>query len=104
MMGENYRSFHLSHVTFGAEKYLQLSPKPAFITRRSSLEKEIRHGACKPVEWREGRGVSVVGVTVFEYNVSTILSSIVGFKSRLRIVQKLNCMRIYNSEHCLLLQ
>ena len=47
MMGENYRSFHLSHVTFEAEKYLQRSPKPA-VTRRSSLEKEIRHGAWKP--------------------------------------------------------
>ena len=56
-------------------------------------------------DWNEGRGKGEgCWVTLFEYNVSTILSSIVGFKSRLRIAQKLNNMRLYNSEHCLLLQ
>ena len=44
----------------------------------------------------EGGGVRMIEVTLFEYNVSTILSSIVGFERRLRIAQKLNLMRLYN--------
>ena len=51
----------------------------------------------------EGGGVRMIEVTLFEYNVSTILSSIVGLKSRLRIAQKLNFMGLYNSEDFLLL-